>query len=84
MTQEELLAQMEKLAAAGDKAGYDAFVLEHFQEFPEEVQGKVLYGFFSDTLEKEEGKLAIAELQERGMEAMEEIEKIRASAQNNE
>lgn len=84
MTREELLAQMEKLAEAGDEKAYEAFVLEHFKEFPENVQGKVLFGFFSETLEKEAGTAATVQLQQQGIEALDELEKIKGEVSKAE
>ena len=84
MTREELLAHMEKLAEAGDDKAFEAFVLEHFKEFPEEIQGKILFGFFSETLEKQAGEAAIAQVQKEGLEALEELEKIKAEALKQE
>ncbi len=80
MNREELLAQMEKLAAAGDEKAYEAFIIEHFKELPEEVQGKVLFGFFSETVDRQANEKATELLQLEGLKALEELERIKAEA----
>jgi len=75
MTREELLAQMEKLVEAGDTKALETFALEHFKEFPEEVQSKLLFSFFNETLEKEAGDAQITEIQRQGLDALEKFSK---------
>ena len=84
MTREELLAAMEKLAEAGDEKAMEAFALEHFQEFPEDVQGKILFEFFGQALEREAGAAAIANLQQQGLEALDELQKVKDEASKGE
>lgn len=84
MERQELLAHLEKFAAAGDEKAFESFVIEHFEEFPEEVQGKLLFGFFSETVEKEAGNAAIAQLQQQGLEALDELAKIKEEASKTE
>lgn len=79
MTNEELLKEMERLAASGDEQALKAFMFERFKEFPEEVQGKILMAFYQEGLEKEAGEAAIAQIQNQGLEALEKIEEIKAS-----
>ena len=79
MTREELLAHMEKLAEAGDTKALETFALEHFKEFPEEVQSKLLFSFFSETLEKEAGNARITDVQRQGLEALEKLSKAEPS-----
>jgi hypothetical protein len=79
MTRDELLQEMERLVAAGDQKAYDEFVIGHFTEFPEETQGKILVGFYSDTLDRQAGDAAIAQIRQQGVEALEKIEQIEAA-----
>lgn len=79
MTQEELVAEMEKLAVAGDVKAFEAFALEHFKEMPEGAQGKVLFGFFQEALEKKAGEAAIAQIQKEGIEALNELDELKRS-----
>ena len=78
MTSEELLAEMERLVEAGDKQALERFALDHFIEFPEDVQGKILSGFLSETLEAEGSEAEIAGIQKEGLETMKELEEIKA------
>jgi hypothetical protein len=84
MDRAELLAEMERLAGAGDEKAFEAFALEHFKEFPEEVQGKILFGFYQETLEKPAGDAITADIQKQGLDALEKIEEIKASVSKPE
>jgi hypothetical protein len=84
MTRNELLQEMERLVVAGDQKAYEEFVLAHFTEFPEEVQGKILVGFYSETLDKQEGSAMIAQIRQQGVEALEKIEQIQAAIEKKE
>ncbi|HEV3245485.1 MAG TPA: hypothetical protein VG102_03935 [Candidatus Paceibacterota bacterium] len=84
MNREQLLAEMEKLAEAGDEKAFDRFVLDHFTEFPEEVQGKLLMNFYTENLEKRAGEAAIADIQKQGLQALEDLQKIKESVQKGE
>ena len=79
MTQQELLAEMERLQETGDPKALETFALEHFKEFPEEVQGKLLFSFFSETLEREAGNAQIADIQKQGLDALEKFSDANAS-----
>lgn len=79
MTQQELLAEMERLYEAGDSKALEAFAIEHFKEFPEEVQGKILFSFFSETLEREAGNAQIANIQKQGLDALEKFSEANSS-----
>jgi hypothetical protein len=84
MTREELLAEMERLVEAGDEKAYETFVLEHFKEFPEEVQQKILMGFFTETLDRQTPADDIAEIQKQGIDALEKLQAIKDSVGKSE
>jgi hypothetical protein len=84
MTKDELLKEMEHVLETQGEQALEKFTLEHFTELPEDVQGKVLLGYYSQAIEKEAGEAAIAELQKEGLEALEELEAIKAEASKSE
>ncbi len=79
MTQQELLAEMERLLEKGDEKALEAFTLEHFKEFPEDVQGKLLLSFYTEALEKEAGEPGIADIQQQGLDALKGIDAIKSA-----
>jgi hypothetical protein len=83
-TTEELQAEMERLLKAGDAKALEAYTLKHFTELPEEVQGKVLMGFFTEALETQAGEAQIAQLQRQGLDAIEKIEALKREASSAE
>jgi hypothetical protein len=80
MNQEELLSEMERLVEAGDEKAFERFVLDHFTEFPEDVQGKLLLNFYTETVEKQAGEAVIADIQKEGLDAIAKIDEIERSA----
>lgn len=50
------------------------YVLKHFSEFPEDMQGDIIAGFFEEGLSKvAERNQAIDDLQEKGLKTAEEL-----------
>ena len=74
---------MEQLLEAGDMKALEAYTLEHFTELPEDVQGKVLMGFYRETLEKQAGEAQIMQLQKQGIDAIEKIEAMKKAASSS-
>ncbi len=75
MTNEELLMQMEGVLESGGEAALERYVIDHFEELPKELQGTVLFGFMRETVE---GSARITDIQEKGLTALDAIEKMRA------
>ena len=73
MTEDTLRLELARLMEAGDEKALEAFVVEHFTEFPEATRKDILLAFTSETLEKEAGRAKIVELQERGMGALNKL-----------
>ncbi len=71
---------MERLVEAGDEKAFERFVLDHFTEFPEDVQGKLLLNFYTETVEKQAGEAVIADIQKEGLDAIAKIDEIERSA----
>ena len=84
MTKDELLKEMERILETEGEQALEKFTLEHFAELPEDVQGKVLMGYYREELDKQEGEAVIAKLQEEGLGALEELETIKAEASKGE
>ena len=78
--QDKLKKQIEQLIERGDQKALETFVLEHFTELPEDIQGKVLLSLYTDAVEKEVSNGKVTELQKQGLEAIEHIRKIQAAA----
>lgn len=50
------------------------YILKHFSEFPEDMQGSIITGFFEEGLLKlAEKNEAISDLQEKGLTKIEEL-----------
>ena len=80
MTDDELRSQINSLIEIADENAIDRFLLEHFTEFPEDMQKKALFSFYADALEEEAN---IANLQKEGLETIEKLEAIKTSLQKN-
>lgn len=73
-----LKAELARLIEAGDEKALEAFALEHFTEFPKDVQGDILLSFVSETLEKQAGQAQTSDLQQRGIAALEKLAALKA------
>jgi hypothetical protein len=78
MTLEELREKINPFIDQEDEQGLERFVIEHFKEFPEDIQGKVLAAFVEEAVDKREGESSIEKLQKEGMEAMTKISALKA------
>jgi hypothetical protein len=76
MTKEELLKEMERLFEAGDEKALEAFAIEHFKELPEDVQGKLLLSFYTQTVGASGGDSSVAQVQKEGMDALKKLDVI--------
>ena len=81
MTLEELQSEINTLIDAEDGAGLERFVIDHFKEFPEDMQGQILFAFLRETLERVEGEQEIEKIQKEGMEAIKKIAALKAVLQ---
>ncbi len=74
MTREETLAKIDELIASGaDEKALERFVIDHFKELPEDIQGKVLLSFYSESIAQEADEARIAKLQEEGVDALDKL-----------
>ena len=76
-----MLQEMERILETKGEKALEAFILEHFTELPESVQGKALMGFYAGALEREAETAQIAKVQKEGIEAIEILEAMKKDAQ---
>lgn len=82
MTFEELRNEIMKMIDEGaDEASVEKYVIDHFKEFPEYMQGQILLAFVEDTLNKQEGEEVIGTIQKEGQEALNKIVALKAVLQ---
>ncbi len=79
----QLQSEIDRLIEAGDEKALEAFVVEHFSEFPENIQQKLFATLYADAVGANDPKKIIQGIQLEGIEALEEIEKVRTSLQSN-
>ncbi|OGG80666.1 hypothetical protein A3A39_03160 [Candidatus Kaiserbacteria bacterium RIFCSPLOWO2_01_FULL_54_13] len=84
MTPEELRKQLDVLLEAGDEKALERFVLDHFTEFPEDVQGKLALSFYTDALEKEAADGKVMDIQEKGLETMRKLKEMKEALSSKE
>ncbi len=80
MEQEKLLQELGTLLKAGDKEKTEDFLVEHFKEFPEEMQREIVFTFLGeaadDYLKNKLGEYMAQTAALQGLgEALEEAEK---------
>jgi len=73
MTTQELLIEAERIAETGDMKVLERFMLDRFEELPEDVQGQLLLNMYAEAIEGEAGKVAVSQLQIEGMDALKQI-----------
>lgn len=68
-----LKRQLTELIEAGDAQALERFVLDHFTEFPEEMQGKLLATFYIEAIGTDSPDDAVRDLQEEGLALMDKL-----------
>ncbi len=69
MTFEELQQHISVLIDQDDEAVLRRFIVDHFKEFPRDIQGKLLATFLEETIDAQKGEEKIEALQREGIEA---------------
>ena len=65
-----------ELTQKGDMEAAKDFLNLHYKDFPQELQDKITFAFFEESLVNESNKvMAVNEVQKQGLEAMDAIEK---------
>ena len=76
MNQQELAEQLDRILDTGTEEEATNFVVEHFKEFPADVQRELAVALYSDALEEDLAKReALAELKKEAIGAIEAMEK---------
>jgi ferritin len=75
-TLSDLYKQLGDIADTGDEQAFRTFLTDHFNEFPEEIQKKIMFEFFSEALTAKVQNISQnAQIQQEGIEAIKEVEK---------
>ncbi len=69
MSEQELYNSFIELVEKGDEEAARQFLVDHLNDFPEEMRKNIAFAFFVDAVMKE---AAIAEVQKQGLEMMKE------------
>lgn len=72
MELDRIKEQVLALLKNGDEKALEKFLVQNFKNLPDEVQGKLLVGWFNDAARK-------MTLQEKALAALEELDKIEMS-----
>ena len=81
----ELYDKLNVLIEAGDETAVRAFLIEHIKEFPEDLQKKIAFEFFSNALDKKvESATRNAQIQQEGLDAIGEIEKVESKLKDQQ
>ncbi|RJR13125.1 hypothetical protein C4585_02595 [Candidatus Parcubacteria bacterium] len=82
---ERLYNQYLELEASGDEAGMKAFVKEEMPKLPEELRKKIMMRMFIGAMEDEvDERDTITEIQEKGIEAIEKLDKLEKDLETDE
>ena len=77
MTKDELRHEIQRLVDVGDQTALEEFLLSHLSEFSEEEQKELAFGFYTDAVDRLVGQKAIMDMQERGIETLDQIAAIK-------
>lgn len=73
MNKEELLNSFIALIEKGDEDAARMFLVDHLNEFPEEMRKDIAFAFFVDAVKKE---TIISEVQKKGLEIMKDLDEV--------
>ena len=69
--------ELDRLIETGDDKMLENFLLEHLKELPEELQQKLIFSFFEEAVLAQNGEGSVADIQEKGIAALEQIADIK-------
>lgn len=72
MTQQELHEAFVGFVNSGDEAGARKFLIEHLNDFPEDMKKDIAFAFFLDAVEKDSGN---REFERSALDLMKELDK---------
>jgi hypothetical protein len=74
----ELYADFQKIAVNGTEEETRQFLIDHLNEFPEDVRDQIIFAFFEEGLQNTvEAQDLIADFQQAGLETVQVLEKIK-------
>jgi hypothetical protein len=80
MNGENLYSTFLKLIESGDEQAGKDFLIEHLDEFPDEVRKSIILAFFEDALIRQDRtSQAFVDFEKQGLEAVNTAEKIRSA-----
>ncbi len=72
----QLYDRLHELLSKGDQAAAQKLVAEEFEKLPDELQGRILNNVYFAALQKQNTEAAaIADIQEKGLKIIQDIEK---------
>ncbi len=78
-----LYNEFARLVELGDEAKVRQFVVDHFQEFPEDIQGKLTLAFFEEALSNEaETTGSVSSIKDAGASALQDMVKIKGELED--
>jgi hypothetical protein len=84
MNTDELKAELGRVMETGDDAALEKFLIDHFKEFPRDIQGSILLEFYTDALEKRAGEHTIARVQEVALKLLKHLEYMKTQLEKRE
>lgn len=81
---DKLYEELQGLIAREDEAKVKDFLIEHFDEFPKEMQDKMIMLFFEESLDKITGgqDQAVADFQKQGLAMVKELENMKKGVED--
>ncbi len=73
MTQQELHDAFVSFIESGDEEGARAFLIEHLNDFPEQIKKEIAFAFFADAVAKE---AALDATKKTAIEMMKELDTV--------
>ena len=71
MNKTELYNKLLTFLDTNDEQGAKDFLIEHLNDFPEEMRDKIVFYFFSEAVEKE---MAIEQIKKEGLDLLKKID----------
>lgn len=81
--QSELLTRFSAIVGSGDENAARAFLIEHFLEFPEDIQEGIAFAFLQEELQEGEARrAAVRDLQAKALAVLGELTRVREDIEN--
>ena len=73
MDEKQLFAEIDKLVDTGDQKALEKFLIDHYEDLPENMKGELLLSFYEESLQKEADEARVASMQQKGIAALEAL-----------